>query len=74
MSSNSKVTTRRRTMLGLAGLAASASALKMAWGADPGPFAIKRGPGLRRHSEEVCQGAAGWTTFCDRKTKFWVLS
>ena len=44
MSSNSKVTpdTRRRTLIGLAGLAASASALKTAWGAEPGPFAIKR--------------------------------
>ena len=50
MSSNSKVThtTRRRTVIGLAGLAASASSLKMAWGAEPGPFAIKRASLLQR--------------------------
>lgn len=50
MSSNSKVTraTRRRTLIGLAGLAASASALKTAWGADPGPFVIKRASLLQR--------------------------
>jgi len=50
MSSNSKVTpdTRRRTLIGLAGLAASASALKTAWGAEPGPFAIKRASLLQR--------------------------
>jgi len=50
MSSNSKVTpsTRRRTLIGLAGLAASASALKTAWGAESGPFAIKRASLLQR--------------------------
>src|SRR2546426_533415 len=50
MSSNSKVTpdTRRRTLIGLAGLAASASALKTAWGAEAGPFAIKRASLLQR--------------------------
>ena len=50
MSSNSKVTpaTRRRTLIGLAGLAASASVLKMARGADPGPFVIKRASLLQR--------------------------
>jgi uncharacterized protein (TIGR02118 family) len=50
MSSNSKVTpaTRRRTLIGLAGLAASASAFNMAWGADPGPFVIKRASLLQR--------------------------
>src|SRR5438132_13824569 len=50
MSSNSKVTpdSRRRTLIGLAGLAASASALKMAWGAETGPFAIKRASLLQR--------------------------
>ena len=50
MSSNSKVTlvTRRRTLIGLGGLAASASALKTAWGAEPGPFAIKRASLLQR--------------------------
>ncbi len=50
MSSNSKVTpdTRRRTLIGLAGLAASASAWKTAWGAEPGPFAIKRASLLQR--------------------------
>ena len=50
MSSNSKVTpaTRRRTLIGLAGLAASASGLKMAWGTDAGPFVIKRASLLQR--------------------------
>ena len=50
MSSNSKVApaTRRRTLIGLAGLAASASGLKMAWGTDPGPFVIKRASLLQR--------------------------
>ena len=50
MSSKNKVTpaTRRRTLIGLAGLAASASAAKMAWGADSGPFAIKRASLLQR--------------------------
>ena len=50
MSSKSKVTsaTRRRTLIGLAGLAASASSAKMAWGADPGPFTIKRASLLQR--------------------------
>jgi len=50
MSSNSKLTlaTRRRTLIGLAGLAASASAAKMAWGAEPGPFVIKRASLLQR--------------------------
>ena len=50
MSSNSKATpaTRRRTLIGLAGLAASASALKMAWGADSGTFVIKRASLLQR--------------------------
>jgi len=51
MSSNSKVTaTTRRTVIGLAGLAASASALKMVWGAEPGPFSIKRASLLQRKS------------------------
>ena len=40
--------TRRRTLIGLAGLAASASAAKMAWGADPEPFTIKRASLLQR--------------------------
>lgn len=49
MSSNNKVTaSRRRTLIGLAGLAASAPALKMAWGADAGQFAIKRASLLQR--------------------------
>jgi len=50
MSSNSKVTpvTRRQTLIGLAGLAASASALKMAWGADSGGYVIKRASLLQR--------------------------
>ena len=51
MSSNSKLLTptmRRRTVIGLAGLAASASTLKMAWGSDPGPFVIKRASLLQR--------------------------
>ena len=50
MSSNSKVTpaARRRTLIGLAGLAASTSTLKMAWSADPGTFAIKRASLLQR--------------------------
>jgi uncharacterized protein (TIGR02118 family) len=49
MSSNNKVTAnRRRTLIGLTGLAASASALKMAWGADAGQFVIKRASLLQR--------------------------
>jgi uncharacterized protein (TIGR02118 family) len=50
MSSHNGVTpaSRRRTLIGLAGLAASASAAKMAWSADPGPFAIKRVSLLQR--------------------------
>jgi len=50
MSSNSKVppVTRRRTLIGLVGLAASASTLKIAWGAEPGPFPIKRASLLQR--------------------------
>ena len=48
MSSNSKVNPRRRTLIRLAGLAASASALKMVWGAEPAPFAIKRASLLQR--------------------------
>ena len=50
MSSNSKVTpvTRRRTLIGLVGLAASASTLQIAWGAEPGPFPIKRASLLQR--------------------------
>ena len=50
MSSNNKVTpaSRRRTLIGLAGLAASAPALKMAWGADAGQFVIKRASLLQR--------------------------
>lgn len=50
MSSNSKVmsATRRRTLIGLAALATSTSALKMAWGADVGPFVIKRASLLQR--------------------------
>ena len=50
MSSNSKVTpvSRRRSLIGLAGLAASASVSKMAWGAESGPFAIKRASLLQR--------------------------
>ena len=44
MSSNNKVTpaTRRRTLIGLAGLAASASAAKIAWSADPESGAPRR--------------------------------
>ena len=50
MSSNNKTTpaTRRRTLLGLAGLAASASAVNMAWGAERGPFVIKKASLLQR--------------------------
>ena len=50
MSSKNKVptTTPRRTVIGLAGLAASASALKIAWGAEPESFAIKRASLLQR--------------------------
>jgi uncharacterized protein (TIGR02118 family) len=50
VSSNRKVTpaTRRRTLIGLAGLAASTSALKMARGADLGPLVIKRASLLQR--------------------------
>jgi uncharacterized protein (TIGR02118 family) len=50
MSSNNSVTpaARRRTLIGLAGLAASASAVKMAFGADPGPFVMKRASLLQR--------------------------
>ena len=50
MSSNSKVTpaTRRRAVMGLASVAASAPALRLAWGADPGPFLIKRASLLQR--------------------------
>src|SRR5580704_6739172 len=50
MSSNNKVTraSRRRTLIGLAGLAASASALKTAWGADSGGYVIKRASLLQR--------------------------
>jgi uncharacterized protein (TIGR02118 family) len=54
MSSNNKVTrtSRRRTLIGLAGLAASASAAKIAWSADSGaPLAgsmIKRASLLAR--------------------------
>jgi uncharacterized protein (TIGR02118 family) len=50
MSSKNRVTsaTRRRTLIGLAGLAASASAAKTAWGADPETFTIKRASLLQR--------------------------
>ena len=50
MSSNNGATpaTRRRTLIGLARLAASASAVKMAWAADSGPFVIKRASLLQR--------------------------
>ena len=50
MSSNNKVTSanRRRTLIGLAGLAVSASAAKIARGADPEPFALKRASLLQR--------------------------
>ncbi|HEV2199971.1 MAG TPA: EthD domain-containing protein [Bryobacteraceae bacterium] len=50
MSSNNGVTSaaRRRTLIGLAGLAASASAVKIALGADPWPFVIKRASLLQR--------------------------
>ena len=50
MSSNGKVprAARRRALIGLAGLAASAPAVKMAWAAEPGPFAIKRASLLGR--------------------------
>ncbi len=41
-------TTRRRTLIGLASLAASVPASKMAWGADPGSFPIKRASLLQR--------------------------
>ena len=40
--------TRRRTLIGLAGLAASASVAKMARGAEPEPFTIKRASLLQR--------------------------
>jgi hypothetical protein len=50
MSSNSKVTaaSRRRTLIRLVGLAASGSVSKMGWGAQSGPFAIKRAALLQR--------------------------
>src|SRR5437899_6086827 len=50
MSSNANVRPdhRRRTLIGFAGLAASASCWKTAWGAEPGPFAIKRASLLQR--------------------------
>ena len=53
MSSQTKVTraTRRRTLIGLAGLAASASTAKVVWGAGPGPFVIKRASLLQRKPE-----------------------
>ena len=50
MPSNNMVTpaTRRRTLIGLARLAASASAVKIAWAADAAPFVIKRASLLQR--------------------------
>ena len=50
LSSNNKVTpaTRRRAVMGLASVAALAPALRLAWGADPGPFLIKRASLLQR--------------------------
>ena len=50
MSSKNKVTPtgRRRTLIGLLGLAASASVSKVAKGAESGPFAIKRASLLQR--------------------------
>jgi uncharacterized protein (TIGR02118 family) len=52
MSSNKKVTsaTRRRTLIGLAGLAASASAAKMAWSADPESGASRGSSTIKRAS------------------------
>jgi uncharacterized protein (TIGR02118 family) len=50
MSPNNRASpaTRRRTVIGLAGVAATASAVKIAWSADPGPFVIKRVSLLQR--------------------------
>ena len=64
MSSKSKVTsdTRRRTLIGLAGLAASASAAKMAWGADPNP--------LRSRGPRSFSGSRGYPTTSSSST--WV--
>lgn len=45
---NAPRTTRRRSLMGLAGLAAAASATKMAWGASSGPFVIKKASLLQR--------------------------
>jgi uncharacterized protein (TIGR02118 family) len=51
MSSNNKVAaTRRRTLIGLAGLAASASTAKIAWSADPEPTAQRGGSMIKRAS------------------------
>jgi uncharacterized protein (TIGR02118 family) len=43
-----KPVTRRRSLIGLAALAASGSAPKLAWAAEPEPFAIKRASLLQR--------------------------
>lgn len=50
MSLNHKVSpaTRRRTLIGLAALAASTPRLNLAWGSDRGPFLIKRASLLQR--------------------------
>ena len=50
MPSNSKVNRsgRRRTLLGLAGLAVSASTVTKTWGASSGPFVIKKASLLQR--------------------------
>jgi uncharacterized protein (TIGR02118 family) len=50
MSVNSKATSakRRGILIGLAGLAASGAASKVAWAIEPGPFVIKRASLLQR--------------------------
>lgn len=52
MSSNNKVTsaTRRRTLIGLTGLAAFASAAEMAWSADPDSGATRSSSIIKRAS------------------------
>jgi uncharacterized protein (TIGR02118 family) len=52
MSSNNKLsrTSRRRTLIGLAGLAASASTAKIGWSADPESAAPKGGSMIKRAS------------------------
>jgi uncharacterized protein (TIGR02118 family) len=49
MSSKNKATTsRRRALMGVAGLAASGATVNMAWGAEKRPFVIKKASLLQR--------------------------